>query len=104
MAKTHEGLTHTVPQNALETKRIFTTVAGIKIRKENGRYQYQPPSLKFTCTHTLDQNFPHLRDNRLYFNLQACLDNLLDEVEWRTNWQNLESSTVEPKIKFSSKG
>ena len=54
------------------------------------------PSLKFNCTCTLDQHFPHPRDNRLYFNVQACLDNLLDEVECRANWENLEGSAIEP--------
>ena len=82
--------------NALGGRRIFTTAAGIKIRKANGKYQYHPPSLKFTCTCVLDQNFPHPKDNRLYFNTQACLDNLIEEVEWKVNWENLEGSAFKP--------
>ena len=92
MAKTHGGLTRAVPRNLLGVKRIFTMATGIKIRKVNGRYQYQPPSLKFSCTRVLDMNFPHPKDNKLYFNVQTCLDNLVDEVEWRVNWEMLEGS------------
>ena len=94
MAKTCGGLTRAVPCNSLGTKRIFTTAAGIKIRKVNGQYQYQPPSLKFSCTQVLDMKFPHARDHKLYFNVQACLDNLVDEVEWRVNWEMLEGSYI----------
>ena len=82
-----------VPHNSLFRKRILSTATGIKIQKVNGQYQYQPPSLKFTCTWVLDQNFPHPQDNRLYFNMQACLDNLVDEVKWRVNWEILEGSS-----------
>ena len=93
MAKTRGGLTRAVPHNSLSGKRIFTMATDIKIEKVNGWYQYQSLSLKFTCTRVLDQNFPHLQDNRLYFNMQACLDNLLDEVEWKVNWEILEGSS-----------
>ena len=92
MAKTHRGLTCVVPQNSLGGKRIFTMAAGIKIRKVNGRYQYQPPMLKFNCTRMLDKHFPHPRDSHLYFNVQACMDNLLDEVKWRVDLLDLEGS------------
>ena len=68
-----------VPCNALGGKRIFTMAAGIKIWKVNGQYQYQPPSLKFTCTWVLDQNFLHPKGSRLYLNIQACWDNLIDD-------------------------
>ena len=92
MAKTRGGLTRAVPRNLLGLKQIFTMATGIKIRKVNGRYKYQPPSLKFSCTRVLDMNFPHPKDNKLNFNVQACLDNLVDEVEWRINWEMLEGS------------
>ena len=92
MAKTHGGLMRAVPCNLLGAKRIFTTAAGIKIRKVNGRYQYQPPSLKFSCTRVLDTKFPHPNDSKLYFNVQACLDNLVDAVEWKVNWEMFEGS------------
>ena len=92
MAKTCRGLARAVPCNLLGAKWIFTTAVGIKIRKVNGRYQYQPPSLKFSCTRVLDMKFPHPHDNKLYFNVKACLDNLVDEVEWRVNWEMLEGS------------
>ena len=96
MAKTHGGLMRAVPHNSLGAKQIFTTAAGIKIRKVNGRYQYQPPPLKFACTQVLDKNFPHPSDSKLYFNVQACLDNLVDKVEWRVNWDTLEGSFFKP--------
>ena len=102
MAKTHEGLTCAVPCNSLGSKRIFTTTGGIKIRKVNGRYQYQPPTLKFSHTCTLDKHFPHPRDSRLYFNIQACVDNLLDGVKWRANWLDLEGSKINHTVKYSS--
>ena len=92
MAKTCGGLTRAMPCNSLGAKQIFTTVAEIKIRKVNGRYQYQPPSLKFSCTRVLDMKFPHPCDSKLYFNVQACLDNLVDKVERRVNWEMLEGS------------
>ena len=96
MVKTHGGLTEAVPHNTLNGKRILPMAAGIKIQKVNGRYQYQPPSLKFTCTWVLDQNFPHPKDNRLYFNIQTCLDKLIDDVEWKVNWEVLKGSTFKP--------
>ena len=94
MAKSQGGLTRAVPHNSLGTKRIFTMAAGIKIRKVNGRYQYKPPSLKFSCTRVLDMKFPHPCDHKLYFDVQAFLDNLVDEVEWRVNWEMLEGSYI----------
>ena len=98
MAKTRGGLMRAVPHNLLGTKQIFTTAAGIKIRKVNGWYQYQHPSLKFFCTRVLDMKFPHPCDNKLYFNVQTCLDNLVDKVEWRVNWEMLEGSFFQSSV------
>ena len=98
MAKTCGGLTRVVPHNSLGAKWIFTTAAGIKIRKVNGRYQYQPPLLKFSFTRVLDMKYPHPSDSKLYFNVQACLDNLVDKVEWRVNWEMLEGSFFRPNV------
>jgi len=57
------------------------TPMGVKIRRENGRYQYQPPSLKFTCVRVLDQNFPDKCDSKMYWGIQSCIDTLINTVE-----------------------
>ena len=57
------------------------TPAGVKVRRVDGRYQYQPPTLKFACVRVLDHNFPDPRDSKLYTNVQLCLDELVNLVE-----------------------
>ena len=57
------------------------TPLGVKIRRVNGRYQYQPPSLKFMCVRVLDSNFPDKRDSKMYWGIQSCIDNLITAVE-----------------------
>ena len=60
---------------------MFQTPTGVKIRRMNGRYQYNPPSLKFSCVRILDRNFPDPRDHNLYKHVQSCMDQLVDLVE-----------------------
>ena len=62
-------------------ERVFQTPTGVKIRRVNGRYQYNPPTLKFTCVRVLDRHFPDPRDHRLYTHVQNCMDQLIDLVE-----------------------
>ena len=62
-------------------ERVFQTPTGVKIRRVNGRYQYNPPTLKFTCVRVLDRHFPDPRDHRLYTHVQNCMDQLVDLVE-----------------------
>ena len=61
--------------------RVFQTLTGVKIRRVNGRYQYNPPTLKFTCVRILDRHFPDPRDPELYTHVQNCMDQLIDLVE-----------------------
>ena len=62
-------------------ERVFMTATGVKIRRINGRYQYNPPTLKFASVRVLDRHFPDPRDGRLYTNVQQCLDQLVSLVE-----------------------
>ena len=62
-------------------ERVFQTPTGVKIRRVNGRYQYNPPTLKFACVRILDRNFPDPRDHHLYTHIQSCVDQLVDLVE-----------------------
>ena len=62
-------------------ERVFQTPTGVKIRRVNGRYQYNPPTLKFACVRILDRNFPDPRDHHLYNHVQSCVDQLVDLVE-----------------------
>ena len=62
-------------------ERVFSTPLGVKIRRVNGCYQYNPPSLKFSCVRVLDYNFRDPRNPRLYTAVQACVDKLVDMVE-----------------------
>ena len=41
--------------------RIFMTPAGVKVQRVDGRYCYQPPTLKFTCIRVLNQHYPYSR-------------------------------------------
>ena len=50
--------------------RVFTTALGVKIRRINGRYQYNPPSLKFSCVRVLDHHFPDQANPKLYPTVQ----------------------------------
>ena len=61
--------------------RIFTTCMGVKVRKINGGYVYQPASLKVSSYLTLDHHFPDSKNRKLYENIQKCLDNLVSRVE-----------------------
>ena len=67
--------------NGWRSERVFTTVTGVKIQRINGRYQYNPPTLKFTCVRVLDRHFPDPRNPRLYATVQGCVDQLVDMVE-----------------------
>ena len=75
MARTRGGLKGST--------RIFMTPAGVKVRRVDGRYRYQPPTLKFACVRVLDHNFPNSRDSKLYTNVQLCMDELVNLVEVR---------------------
>ena len=54
---------------------------GVKVRKINGGYVYQPASLKVSSYFTLDHHFPDSKNRKLYENVQKCLDNLVSRVE-----------------------
>ena len=62
-------------------ERIYQTPTGVKIRRVNGRYQYNPPALKFASVRVLDRHFPDPRDPKLYTHVQSCVDQLVDLVE-----------------------
>ena len=67
--------------NGWRSERVFTTATGVKIRRTNGRYQYNPPTLKFSSIRVLDRHFPDPRNPRLYAAVQGCVDQLVDMVE-----------------------
>ena len=67
--------------NGWRSERVFTTATGVKIRCINGRYQYNPPTLKFSCIRVLDYHFPDPRNPRLYAAVQGCVDQLVNMVE-----------------------
>ena len=62
-------------------ERVFQTPTGVKIRRVNGRYQYNPPTLKFACMRILDRDFPDPKDHKLYTHVQSCVHQLVDLVE-----------------------
>ena len=67
------------------SERVFTTPTGVKICRVNGRHQYNPPTLKFSCVRVLDYNFPYQTNPKLYTHVQACVDKLVDLVEAHLN-------------------
>ena len=76
------------------------TPAGVKVCRVDGRYQYQPPTLKFACTRILDHNFPDPGDSKLYTKVQLCLDRLINLVEVRVKgieWGGM-NKVVNPEI------
>ena len=78
-------------------ERVFMTATGVKIRRVNGRYQYNPPTLKFACVRVLDRHFPDPRDGRLYTNVQNCLDQLVSLVETHlegVEWEGIDTTVV----------
>ena len=77
MARTHGGMV----RRPVAPPRIFTTRMGVKVRKINGGYVYQPASLKVSSYLTLDHHFPDSKNRKLYENVQKCLDNLVSRVE-----------------------
>ena len=73
------------------------TATSVKIRRVNGRYQYNPPTLKFACVRVLDRHFPDPRDGRLYTNVQNCLDQLVSLVETHlegVEWEGINTTVV----------
>ena len=76
------------------------TPVGVKVHMVDGRYRYQPPTLKFACVRILDHNFPDPRDSKLYTNVQLCLDELVNLVEVRgkgIEWGGM-NKVVDPEI------
>ena len=63
--------------------RIFVNNKGMKVRKINGGYVYQPASLKISSYMVLDHHFPDSKNRNLYESVQKCLDNLVSKVEER---------------------
>ena len=61
--------------------RIFTDKRGVKVRKLNGGYVYQPASLKVSSYLFLDRQFPDSRNRNLFESVQKCLDTLVSKVE-----------------------
>ena len=61
--------------------RIFTDKRGVKVRKLNGGYVYQPASLKVSSYLILDRHFPDSRNRNLFEKVQKCLDTLVSRVE-----------------------
>ena len=57
------------------------TPAGVKVRRVDSRYRYQPPTLKFACVRILYHNFPDPSDSKLYTNVQLYIDELVNLVE-----------------------
>ena len=45
--------------------RIFMTPAGVKVRRVDRRYHYQPPTLKFTCIRVLNQHYRYPRSQKI---------------------------------------
>ena len=81
MACTRGGKAKAVPP-----PRIFTTSAGIKVRKVNGGHVYQPAPLKVSCYLTLDKNQVAIDGQpnwKLYENVQKFIDKIIDQVEDR---------------------
>ena len=77
MARTRGGMAH----QPVAPPRVFITCVGVKVRKINGGYVYQPASLKVSSYLTLDHHFPDSKNRNLYENVQKCLDNLVSRVE-----------------------
>ena len=66
----------------------------------DGRYRYQLPTLTFACVRILDHNFPDPRDDKLYTNVQLCLDELVSLVEVRVKgieWGGM-IKVVDPEV------
>ena len=63
--------------------RIFTDKRGVKVRKLNGGYVYQPASLKVSSYLILDRHFPDSKNRNLFESVQKCLDTLVSRVEER---------------------
>ena len=74
--------------------------AGVKVRRVDSQYRYQPPTLKFACVRVLDHNFPDPRDSKLYTNVQLYIDELVNLVEVRVKgieWGGM-IKVVDPEI------
>ena len=62
--------------------RIYLQPNGVKVRKVDGGYRYQPPSLKFITNRIMDKIEPHGPPNgNLYQSVQRVIDRLVDFVE-----------------------
>ena len=78
MARTRGGTTAPVAP-----PRVYTNAVGVKIRKVQGGYLYQPPNLKTISYLVLDKyrSKAGLPRSRLYEGVQKCLDQLIERVE-----------------------
>ena len=70
---------------AVAPPRVYTTPAGIKVQKLNGKTIFQPASLKVSSYLVLDRYYDKKGQprRRLYENVQKFLDTVIEQVEDR---------------------
>ena len=64
---------------------VYTTPQGVKVRKVNGGYVFQPPSLKVSSYLVLDRFNSKTGQprSRMYEGIQKFMDHFIDQVEDR---------------------
>ena len=62
--------------------RVYMQANGVKVRKMEGGYRYQPPSLKCLTNLYLDKIRPNSSPNiNLYQSVQRVIEGLIDQVK-----------------------
>ena len=83
--------------------RVYMQPNGVKVRKMDGRYRYQPPSLKCITNLFLDKTKPNVSPNvNLYQSVQKVVDKLIDLVEDKVLGLDISGIPMHFKLCYNS--
>ena len=79
--------------------RVYMQPNGVKVRKMDGGYRYQPPSLKCITNLFLDKTKPNVN---LYQSVQKVVDRLIDLVEDKVLGLDISGIPMHFKLCYNS--
>ena len=82
---------------------VYMQPNGVKVRKMDGGYRYQPPSLKCITNLFLDKTKPNVSPNvNLYQSVQKVVDRLIDLVEDKVLGLDISGIPMHFKLCYNS--
>ena len=79
--------------------QVYMQPNGVKVRRMDRGYRYQPPSLKCITNLFLDKTRPNATPNvNLYQSVQKVIDMLIDHVEDKVLWLDIPGTHMYFKL------